>query len=319
MRVIVLGAGGTHKTETAIARAARTLGHPCRQVNVVGWTRYLKGLAYPVVRRLVDSFEAELLIVTRPAIRLGADQLRALIRGRRSTFWYFDLAGRPLPDAVALGQSVDTMFVTTPSQIDRYRAAGVSTVLHLPQGMDPATDRPAARAPHRYHCDVSFVGSGHYPFRHELLRAVAACCRMQIRGPGWDHAPADLPVRGGPVWTTRFAQVVRGAAISLGAHALPEHAHERGGGASNRMWKVLGCEGFYLGAYVDGIETLARDGEHCAWYRDRDEAVALVQQYLADPVARTRIAQAGRAHALAHHTYAHRVRLLLEGRGYTST
>ena len=124
MRVIVLGAGGSHKTETAIARAIRSLGHGCRHVNVVGWTRYLKGLALPVVRRLVDSFEPDVLLVTRPAIRLGADRLRALLRGRRSVFWYFDLAGQPLPDALALGRSVDTMFVTTLSQVARYRAAG---------------------------------------------------------------------------------------------------------------------------------------------------------------------------------------------------
>lgn len=319
MRVIVLGAGGAHKTETAVARAIRTLGHACRHVNVVGWTRYLKGLGFPAIRRLVDSFEPDLLIVTRPAVRLGIDHLRALIRGRRSAFWYFDLASHTLPDALALGRTVDIMFVTTPSQVDRYRAAGVRAILHLPQGMDPVSDHPVARAPRRYRCDVSFVGSGHYPFRHELLRAVAAGCRMQIRGPGWEQAPADLPVCGGPVWTTRFARVVRGAAISLGAHALPEHAHERGGGASNRMWKVLGCEGFYLGAYVDGIEAFARGGEHCAWYRDTDQAVALVRHYLADPAARSRIARAGRTHALAHHTYAHRVPFLLEGRGYTST
>ncbi|HET7295886.1 MAG TPA: glycosyltransferase [Gemmatimonadales bacterium] len=319
MRVIVLGAGGAHKTETAIARGVRTIGHACRHVNVVGWTRYLKGLAQPAVRRLVDSFEPDMLVVTRPAIRLGADRLRALIRGRRSAFWYFDLAGQPFPDALALGRCVDTMFVTTLSQVARYQTAGVPLVLYLPQGMDPATDHPVTRAPRRYVCDVSFVGSGHYPFRHDLLRAVAVASRMQIRGPGWEHAPADLPVRGGPVWTTRFAQVVRGAAISLGAHAVPEHARERGGGASNRMWKVLGCEGFYLGAYVEGIEAFARDGEHCAWYRDRAEAVALVRHYLADPASRARIAQAGRAHALAHHTYAHRVPYLLEGRGYTST
>src|SRR2546422_6206386 len=51
MRIIVLGAGGAHKTETAIARAVRTLGHSCRQVNVVGWTRYLKGLPPPPVGR----------------------------------------------------------------------------------------------------------------------------------------------------------------------------------------------------------------------------------------------------------------------------
>jgi spore maturation protein CgeB len=126
-------------------------------------------------------------------------------------------------------------------------------------------------------------------------------------------------VCGGPARGERFAQIVRGAAICLGAHAVPESAQERGGGASNRMWKVLGCGGFFLGPYVEGIEQFARDGEHCAWYRDRDHAVELVRHYLADPAARARIGLAGRAHALRHHTYAQRIALLLEGRGYTST
>jgi hypothetical protein len=319
MRVIVLGAGGAHKTEASIARAVRSLGHACRLVNVVTWTRYLKGLAAPLVRRLVEAFAPDALVLTRHAIRLGEPTIRALTRGRRSAFWYFDLASRALADAVTLGRTADAMFVTTLSQVERYRAAGVPTVLHLPQGVDPDTDRPAVRSPRRYHCDVSFVGSGQYVYRHTVLRALAAVCHTQIRGPGWRGAPPGLPVHGGPVWGARFAQVVRGAAISLGAHALPEHAQERGGGASNRMWKVLGCGGFYLGAHVEGIEAFARDGEHCAWYRDVDHAVALVRQYLANPAARTRIAEEGRAHALAHHTYAHRVPLLLAGRAYTST
>lgn len=319
MRVIVLGAGGAHKTEAAIARAVRQLGHVCRQVNVEGCDRYLKSFARPLVRRLVDAFAPDLLIMTRPTVWLGEDTVRALARGRRSAFWYFDLASHPLADIVALGRMTDLMFATTLSQVDRYRVAGVPTVLHLPQGVDPVADHPVTRSPRRFQCDVSFVGSGQYPLRHPLLSAVAAAYRLQIRGPNWSDAPRDLPVHGGPVWNARFAQVVRGAAVSLGAHALPEHARERGGGASNRMWKVLGCGGFYLGAFVEGIEAFAVDGEHCAWYRDPDHAVALVRRYLADPDARARIARAGRAHALAHHSYAHRVALLLEGRGYSST
>jgi glycosyl transferase family 1/uncharacterized protein DUF3880 len=319
MRVLVLGAGGPYKTESAMVRAVRSLGHQCRLINVVSWTRYLKGFAVPLVRRLTDASAPDAIIVTRHAIRLGEDVVRSLVRGRRSAFWYFDPGSRPLADVAALGRAVDAMFVTYQSLVERYQAAGIGSVLYLPQGLDPATDRPVTRSPRRYRCDVSFVGSGPYPYRHDVLQAIAVACRMQIRGPRWDGAPRDLPVRGGPVWGRRFAQVVHGAAISLGAHALPEQAQERGGGASNRMWKVLGCGGFYLGAHVDGIEGFARDGEHCAWYRDRDHAVELVRHYLADPTSRARIAAAGRAHALAHHTYGHRVSLLLEGRGYTST
>ena len=36
MRIVVLGAGGARKTEASIVRAARSLGHACRLVNVVG-------------------------------------------------------------------------------------------------------------------------------------------------------------------------------------------------------------------------------------------------------------------------------------------
>jgi spore maturation protein CgeB len=109
--------------------------------------------------------------------------------------------------------------------------------------------------------------------------------------------------------------VIRGAAISLGASSHPLQDQERFS-ASNRMWKILGCGGFYLGRQVEGIESFAADGEHCAWYRDAAHAAELTGHYLARPEARERIARAGRAHALAHHTYAHRLALLLEGKGY---
>jgi spore maturation protein CgeB len=110
--------------------------------------------------------------------------------------------------------------------------------------------------------------------------------------------------------------VVAGAAISVGAHAVA--GQERQAACdSNRIWKVLGCGGFYLGAWQPGADEFARDGEHCAWYRDRDEAVALAESFLAAPDRRAAIAAAGREHALSDHTYAHRLRLLLQGRGHT--
>jgi spore maturation protein CgeB len=122
-------------------------------------------------------------------------------------------------------------------------------------------------------------------------------------------------VTGGRIRGARFAQAVRGAAISLGANALAAQDLDRAS-ASNRMWKILGCGGFYLGPRVEGIETFAEDNRHCAWYRDIPHAVSLVRHYLAAPEERALIAAAGRAHALAYHTYAHRLELLLDGRSY---
>jgi spore maturation protein CgeB len=313
MRIMVLGAGGVRKTEASIVRAARTLGHDCRLVTTVGWTRHAGALAGRAVRYLVESFEPDFFILTRHAIELGEPMLQRVIRRHPAVFWYFD--PHPKEKVLQLGRLVGRMCITYLAQVERYRAAGIPEVSFLPQGVDPDLDSPARSSPPRFHCETSFVGSGQYSYRYGVLRAVAQVSRLQIRGPGWNGVSADLPVAGGPVHGRRLAQVIRGAAISLGASAHAEQDLDRGS-ASNRMWKIFGCEGFYLGPYVRDIECFAADGVHCAWYGDAAHASELTRHYLREPALRQRIAQAGRAHALAHHTYAHRLALLLAGKSY---
>jgi Glycosyl transferases group 1/DUF based on E. rectale Gene description (DUF3880) len=315
MRVLVLGAGGDRRTERSIVRAVRSLDHHCRFIDVVGWCRRLGPLAPPLVGRLGEAFRPDAVILTRHARRLGERILQTITAGRAGGLWYFDLSVPPLAEIVRMARSVGRIFVTCQSQMAAYRAAGVPQVLYLPQALDPYVDRPAADAPERFRCDFSFVGSGQYPDRYELLRCMAEVGRLQVRGPCWKDAPPDIPVAGGVVYGAAFAKVVRGAAISLGIHAT--HAQiSQVACTSNRMWKVLGCGGFFLGPWQAGIDWFAHDGEHCAWYRGPDEAVELARGYLADPRRREEVAAAGREHALSSHTYAHRVALLLAGRGY---
>ena len=314
LRVVVIGAGRKHKNEAAIARAVRSLGHSCRLVNAVTWTQNLGRLATPWLTRQVDSFEPDTLILGRHAMLLGEDRLKKLIRGRYSTFWYFDLRVPPIQDVLTLGRMVDAMFVTYLPTLETYRSLGVSNVMYLPQGMDPELDRPAQSTPRRYRCEVAFIG-GNSPHRNTVLRTIAGAYDLQIRGPGWRKAPPGLPIAGGPIYGKAYAQAVGAAAVSLGAHSLPEMAFQTAS-ASNRMWKVMGCGGFYLGEWVDGIEAFGEEGIHCAWYRSLGDGIDKVRYYLDRPEERKRIAETGRRHALEHHTYAHRVRLLLEGRDY---
>ena len=313
MRVAVLGAGGAHKTEASIVRAARALGHECRLVNVVGWSRRAGPLAGRVVRYLTDRFAPDFVLLTRHAMLAGEPALRALLRGRERAFWYFDL--HPRPDVVALARLAERLAVTGVTQVEVFRAARIPVVHLMPQGVDPERDAPTATARAEDVCDLSCVGSGQYPHRYAVLRAVASAGRLQIRGPYWGDAPADLPVAGGPVHGRRLAQVIQGAAVSLGAHAFPEQDEARAS-ASNRMWKVLGCGGFYLGPWVEDMDCFAVGGVHCAWYRSPTDAAELARHYLDRPEERRRIAAAGRAHALGHHTYARRLELLLAGREY---
>ena len=310
-----MGAGRSHKNEAAIARAVRSLGHECRLINVVTWTQNLGRLAAPLLGRRIESFEPDALILGRHATLLGEARLKHLIRDRYSAFWYFDLRIPPISDVLMLGRMVNAMFTTCLPQIEIYQGLGVPNVHYLPQGMDPELDRPAKRIPKRYRCEVAFIGNGSSEHRQAVLRPIARAYDLQIRGPGWRKSPPELPVVGGPIYGRAYARAVGGAAISLGASSLAAHVTQVAS-ASNRMWKVMGCGGFYLGELVEGIEALAQDKVHCAWYRDPDEAVGLVRHYLDRPEKRREVAEAGRRHALEHHTYAHRVGLLLEGKGY---
>jgi hypothetical protein len=314
-RVVVLGRRGPHRTEAAIARGLRALGHHVRLIDVPRWYRRLGSRAGRLVRWRVDGFAPDTIILTRYAAELDDSTLESVVRGRRSALWFFDLVKQAHDRIVRLGRAVDQMFVTCPSQAGLYRIAGVDWVGFLPQAVDPPLDRPARWTRRRYRCEVSFVGSGNYPYRHQLLRDVATNFDLQIRGPGWENAPGDLPVMGGSVRGRQFARVVRGASVSIGGHAFPNQRFEQAC-ASNRMWKILGCRGFYLGPWVEGIDQLARGGEHCVWYDPADEAVDLVRYYLRKPDSRLAIARAGRRHALEHHTYAHRLALLLDGQEY---
>jgi hypothetical protein len=316
MRIAIIGAGGRYRTEASIARACRSLGHTARVFDAVGWTRRLRGLARPACRLAVEAYEPDLVLLTVRSAVLGAETITRIARRRATRFWHFDPQRPPTDEAIMLARLATATFTTYLPLREEFARLGAPETHFLPQGLDPHIDRPADRVPARYRCDVAFLGSGQYPMRHAMLQAVARTARLQIRGPGWDEAPGDLPIAGGKVLGPDFARAVGGAAIVLGLHALPEQVDTRAS-ASNRMWKVLGCGGFYLGPRVRDIEHFARDGEHCAWFDDAAHVIELIGHYLADPAARTRIAQAGRRHALAEHTYAHRLALLLAGRGYT--
>jgi 2-polyprenyl-3-methyl-5-hydroxy-6-metoxy-1,4-benzoquinol methylase len=81
-----------------------------------------------------------------------------------------------------------------------------------------------------------------------------------------------------------------------------------------RVFEAVACGSLLLTNDLrdNGQEELFRDGVHLATYRDPEELVDKVRFYLAQEAVRERIAAAGRAEALARHTYRHRMEQLLQ-------
>ena len=300
----------SHRTEASLIRAAHALGISARGFDVRQAVRFGEMGRRYLLHRL-DAWQPDAILFTRHAVAVAAERWQPLLAGRQSAFWYFDAPERT--ELLDLARSCNNAFATSMAVRDWFHRNGAHAHF-LPQGADPWLDDRVSASPDRYRCDLSFIGSGQYPHRWPLLAHLATRCTMQIRGPGWQRAPASLPVTGDRVRGREFAQVVHGAAVSLGANALPEQDGDRYS-ASNRMWKVMACGGAYLGARVPGIEALAAQSEHCRWYNDQDDAAEQLSELLSDPGERSAMAERGRRHVLAHHSYSERLSLLLDGRG----
>ncbi|HEX9780135.1 MAG TPA: glycosyltransferase [bacterium] len=82
-----------------------------------------------------------------------------------------------------------------------------------------------------------------------------------------------------------------------------------------RMFEVMAAGALLVTNALDNGEMEAlglEPGEHLVTYRRPEELFEVIDRYLADEPARTEIARAGSSLVLERHTYAHRLRRLLE-------
>jgi hypothetical protein len=78
-------------------------------------------------------------------------------------------------------------------------------------------------------------------------------------------------------------------------------------------WMVIQAGGLYLGEATDGITTLLREGDHCAWYKNLEQCLDRCAYYLANPANRERVRRQGQHFVAEHHTFDQRIRNLLSG------
>jgi spore maturation protein CgeB len=78
-----------------------------------------------------------------------------------------------------------------------------------------------------------------------------------------------------------------------------------------RLYEATGCGALLITDAKRNLDDHFRVGAEVVAYRDEEEAVALVEQYLDDDEARERIARAGQQRTLYEHTYAQRMRELV--------
>jgi spore maturation protein CgeB len=331
MRILVCGYHNPHYATITeyIERAIDRLGHARvsfddRRHIVPGRLR----ARVPILQAI--SLAAINGNLVRTAKRLRPELVLVLGGHRISKRSLQRLAGEGLPAALWTNdppRATDIMPQTAPFYTkvfcqgteyeDHLRRAGVCGAEWLPMGCDPELHRPAElSAEYRrvFANEIAFVGSW-YPNRAQLL-GCAARHPLAVWGPGWDTAnlPAVLRarIRGAHTPPDQWTKIYSASKITLSIHYLSPDPQFPAHQASTRVFEAMACGAFVLTDRQKDVLALFRDGEHLACFSDGADLDRKIAYYLEHADERLRIAAAGRAEVLRHHTYAHRVSRLLQ-------
>lgn len=309
MRVMVVGRSGPQHVEAWIERAIARAGHSTTLVNQHR-TFFTLGSratgAWLGLRRA--AFRPDLIVLGK-AIGIPPKLLSGWTERMPTVMWYRDLRVPPDEAILERAREVETLFLTAGGQVEDFRAAGVRRVLYLPDGVDPAVDRPGRIVP-ELECDVAFLGT-YDAYRANLLGRIAKRFRLLTFGRRWKRWADQVSWAGRAIHGSEFGDVCVSARIVLGIEQGFQMKAHIPSYTSNRMFRVVAAGGFFLGYGSQGARALLRDGEHCAYYDDEDHALERIEYYLTHDAERERIRTAGRAFILGHHTLDHRVPNLL--------
>ncbi len=232
--------------------------------------------------------------------------------------WRRDLVRHVLP-------VYDLLFLV--DDLDVLKQVGVSftRARTLPLACSPDVHRPMALSKderRRWGAQVAFVGTVTAD-RARVLKELTGFHlgiwgAWQGRDPSLEAFYREKNVRGEDA-----AKIYNASRVNLDIHVLFGVREERYN-VTPRVFEVPACRGFLLTCAVPQLERLYAPGEEIAVYRDVEELKERIRYYLDHE--EERVAQAGRAHArvLREHTYAQRIRSLVQAvedfkRGVTST
>lgn len=307
------------KVGADLGRAFASLGH---EVGYFDYDRRPLSLSLvPKPLRLASGYAEKLLAAqnrglasavrrTRPGFVFVvkgfeiAEATRAAIAesgARLAGYWIDD----PLDHerGLRLAQACDVFFTNDRTSVERYRGEGVRRIVHLPSAASSALFRPLG-VPRDLR--IAFLGT-----RSERRAALLGELRdfpIDVFGPGWNKAGLGGKIRVHPAAFGEAAnRIYNRALINLNVHNWVG----AGSAVNLRLFEVPAAGAFLLSDWVDEIADCYVEGEHLACYRGGADLKAKLEHFLSRPEECERIARAGRAHFLAHHTYEARARRVL--------
>ncbi len=250
-------------------------------------------------RKVIERLRPELVIINQQDI---LPEWLPLLRNQGAVIAYVQHAYRdPVPaNRLEIARQSDLVYLANERQIEQFLAAGAPRVRYLFRGCSRDDHHPVApdSIEPRWRADVAFIGQPRRDpnkFRNRLIRAVAERFAIKLYGGAWERI--GLPCEQRRVRAAEYRKICSGSKIVLGISDASADTLEQimtwRKYTSNREHLTLGCGGFLLTNYVEGLEEVFEPGVHLDTYRSIEECLDKIAFYLERPALRRRIAQAG--------------------------
>ena len=218
-------------------------------------------------------------------------------------------AASPLPNGEDFS-CYDLVISSFPPTVEHFRRQGTPAELHR-LGFAPEClscmdggERPF---------DITFIGS-FYPIHSSRVALLEALCsrlpQVKVWAQGVDHLAPGSSIRNcyqGLAWGREIYKIFSRSKITLNHHGdiLPY--------ANNlRLYEATGMGALLITDWKENLHEMFEPGQEVVAYHSPEECAELVQYYLRHDAERKAIADAGQQRTLQEHTYAHRVRELVE-------
>lgn len=307
-RVLFLGKSMSRTRCTgALVDSLRRHGVEVRWRNRVKWRRWFgTQIANRLLAADFKNYKPDTIVVFfRDLPQVLASEFR---HDARIVVWCEEALEQLDVSVIDYFRQADLVCMSNPARFPWLREHGLDNMAFLMSGFAPRYHRPIE--PQRPLRDVAFIGGpGRRGQRASFLAEIAHRFDTEVYGRHWDRWSAQhshLRVNG-PINNRTYAKVCATSRIVLGVNEVNDDAYY----CSNRTFLTMACGAFHLTHYVPQLEKVFQNGEHLLWYRDEDEALEKIEQWLPKADERARVAAHGHAEVMQHHQYYHRVSRIL--------
>ncbi len=300
-RVLVFGKS-QRKTRKVrhIARAFKDLGHDTLWLNPATIRRWMRTWADGYILHRVYSFKPDIIFIYSQDIPLPVLEKISSENTIKIVLFYVDWRPEILPTLIERGKLVDLFLVTSKGLLDEYRKTGIRNPVYFTDACDTYDHKRQTPILPIWKSDVAFIGEARLnESRVNIISKLKESCTVKVYGNNWEDFHIRPTLKS--VGPRGYRLICGGAKIVLGADIV----NYVDGYWSNRLWLTLGCGGFLLTNYIRGLEDIFENREHLVWYHDEEECISLVNEYLAKPHERKRIADTGYKYVHEHHTFHH--------------